>query len=64
MGIIYGPYDQADWFTMGMLRTSIKHSNSRNQDGRYNTNIKRDQDVLSTFFQKSSDTAEEEGVAA
>lgn len=48
--IIHGPYDQADWYTMGQLRQDIREMRADPNPSRFDHAIRWDQKVLRENF--------------
>ena len=59
--------DPADWFTMNMLKRSIKFMKNINKEGKYDIAIHKEEAILRSFFDKalaSSSAASTAAVAA
>lgn len=45
-------FKEQDWKTMQMLKSSLDIMKERNKDGKFNTAIKKDKDLLNSFIQE------------
>lgn len=42
--------EQADFYTMNMLKKSIKHMEKINREGKFDIAIQKEKDILRSFF--------------
>lgn len=52
MGQVHGPYDFAEWKTMGFLKKKNKHFIANNEGNMYGVKIKRNADMLHNYMFK------------
>lgn len=52
--------DQADWFTMNMLKKSIAYMEKINKEGKFSEAIDKEKAILRSFFNKASGRSEAE----
>jgi hypothetical protein len=45
--------EQAMWWTMTMLKKSIKHMQNKNTEGQYDIAIIKEQNILRSFFEQA-----------
>lgn len=45
--------EQAAWWTMNMLKQSIRHMKNKNTEGQYNIAIEKEENILRSFFNQA-----------
>ena len=57
MGQVHGPYDTADWKTMGFLKKKTEHFQAHNEGNVYGTKIARNTTMLRDYMLKGIEEA-------
>lgn len=63
MSVINMP-EQATWYTMNMLKKSIKFMKGRNVEGKFDIAIEKEEDILRSFFDNALGRSEAEAQQA
>lgn len=50
--------DQATWYTMNMLKQSIKYMENINKEGKFTIAINKEKDILRSFFDVALERSE------